>query len=104
MYGSASEDHAKLRQKILDKTLNEKPEGATHWSTRTRAREVGANQMFVSRVWRENGLKPHLTKQFKLSNDPNFQDKLVPIQEGVFFEPGSRGRRPGYPVEAAVGV
>lgn len=86
MYGSASEDHAKLRQKILDKTLNEKPEGATHWSTRTMAKEVGANQMFVSRVWRENGLKPHLTKQFKLSNDPNFQDKLEDVV-GLYLNP-----------------
>ncbi len=86
MYGSASEDHAKLRQNILDKTLNEKPEGATHWSTRTMAKEVVANQMFVSRVWRENGLKPYLTKQFKLSNDPTFRRGLKMSSDSISID------------------
>lgn len=86
MYGSASKDHAELRQRILEKTLNEKPEGETHWSTRTMAKEVGANPMFVSRVWRDNGLKPHLTKQFKLSNDPKFQEKLEDVV-GLYLNP-----------------
>lgn len=86
MYGSASEDHAQLRHIILEKTLNEKPEGETHWSTRSMARAVGANPMFVSRVWRDNGLKPHLSKQFKLSNDPKFQEKLQDVV-GLYLNP-----------------
>ena len=86
MYGSATEAHAQLRKMILQKTLNEKPEGETHWSTRSMAKAVGTNQTFVSRVWRENGLKPHLSKQFKLSNDPNFEEKLQDVV-GLYMNP-----------------
>lgn len=50
------------------------------------AKVVGANPMFVSRVWRDNGLKPHLTKQFKVSNDPKFQEKLQDVV-GLYLNP-----------------
>jgi hypothetical protein len=53
----------------VEKTLREKPQAATHWSTRTMARVVGGSHTSVNRIWHAHGLKPHLTRGFKLSND-----------------------------------
>ena len=57
---------------IIRKTTQETPPDATHWSTRSMAKAVGCSKATVQRVWRDNGLKPHRVKTFKLSNDPNF--------------------------------
>lgn len=71
---------------ILRKTTQETPRNATHWSTRTMAEAVGVSKATVQRVWRDNGLKPHLTKTFKVSNDPHFVEKLVDIV-GLYLDP-----------------
>lgn len=84
--GSKNASYAKLRRQIIDITTQEKPEGETHWSTRTLAAKLGINSMFVSRVWRENGLKPHLVKSFKVSNDPHFEEKLKDVV-GLYMNP-----------------
>jgi transposase len=86
MNGSRSASHARLRQRIIEITTTEKPVGETHWSTRTLAAKLGTNAMFVSRVWRDNGLKPHLVKSFKVSNDPNFEEKLADVV-GLYLNP-----------------
>lgn len=86
MNGSGSAGHAKLRQRIIEITTTEKPPGQTHWSTRTLAAKLGTNAMFVSRVWRDNGLKPHLVKSFKVSNDPKFEEKLTDVV-GLYLNP-----------------
>src|SRR4051794_16932783 len=57
-------------ERVIVKTLEEKPTDATHWSTRSMARATGMSQTAVSRIWRAFGLKPHQTKAFKLSPDP----------------------------------
>jgi transposase len=75
-----------LVAKILEMTTRQKPANATHWSTRTLAKALGTNRSMVSRVWRANGLKPHLSRTFKLSNDPNFVEKLVDIV-GLYLDP-----------------
>ena len=49
------------------------PPRAQRWSTRTLAKKVGIAPSSVSRIWREQGLKPHRTKTFKLSNDKDFE-------------------------------
>ena len=51
-------------------TLHDKPVNATHWSTRTLAEYLGVGATTIRRVWRSNGLKPHLSRTFKLSRDP----------------------------------
>jgi transposase len=61
---------------IIAKTTQEKPEDATHWSTRTMAAAVGVSEASVRRIWHAHGLKPHLTRTFKVSNDPQFAEKL----------------------------
>ena len=67
-------------------TTQQKPANATHWSTRTLAEALGTNRSMVSRVWRANGLKPHLSRTFKVSNDPHFAEKLVDVV-GLYLDP-----------------
>ena len=74
---------------ILQKTTQEKPPGATHWSTRTLAKAVGVSKATVQRVWAANGLKPHLVKTFKVSNDPLFAEKLRDVV-GLYLNPPER--------------
>jgi hypothetical protein len=40
------------------------------------ARAVGVSISSVQRIWRAHGLQPHRVRQFKLSKDPEFVDKL----------------------------
>jgi transposase len=72
--------------KIVQKTPQEKPENATHWSTRSMAKAVGVSKATVQRVWKAHGLKPHLMRTFKLSNDPRFVEKLVDVV-GLYLNP-----------------
>jgi transposase len=76
---------AKVKQ-IIDKTTQEKPAQATHWSTRTMAAAVGVSEATVRRIWHAHGLKPHLGRTFKVSKDPQFAEKLEAII-GLYFHP-----------------
>jgi transposase len=76
---------AKVRQ-IVEKTTQEKPPAATHWSTRTMAAAVGVSESTVRRIWHAHGLKPHLVTTFKVSNDPWFAEKLEAIV-GLYLNP-----------------
>ena len=78
-----------LTRKIVEMTTQQKPADATHWSTRTLAEALGTNRSMVSRVRRANGLKPHLSRTFKVSNDPNFAEKLVDVV-GLYLDPPER--------------
>jgi transposase len=73
-------------QAILDKTMQETPPAQTHWSQHSMAEAVGVSPSTVGRVWRAHGLKPHLIKRFKLSNDPRFAEKLEDIV-GLYVNP-----------------
>lgn len=84
--GRSSVEQAKLRSLIIKKTTKEKPDGATHWSVRSLARELGTTHSLVGRVWKEVGLKPHLERQFKVSNDPQFEEKLHDVV-GLYLNP-----------------
>lgn len=74
------------RAAAVDKTLGEKPEGQTHWSRATMAAATGLSESTIGRIWREHGLKPHLVRTFKLSNDPKFVEKLEDIV-GLYLSP-----------------
>ncbi len=71
---------------VIARTTQETPPGATHWSTRTMAAAVGISKATVQRIWRDNGLQPHRTKTFKVSNDPRFAEKLVDVV-GLYLDP-----------------
>jgi transposase len=71
---------------IIRKTTQETPEGRTHWSTRSLAKAMGLSPSTIGRVWRRHGLKPHLSRTFKLSRDPKFLEKLDDII-GLYLNP-----------------
>ena len=74
---------------MITRTLESQPEGATHWSTRAMARQVGMSQTMVSRIWRAFGLQPHRSETFKLSRDPAFVDKVRDVV-GLYLNPPDR--------------
>jgi transposase len=71
---------------ILRLTKESKPDGETHWSCRSMAKTVGVSPATVQRVWSARGLKPHLVRTFKLSNDPRFEEKLIDVV-GLYLNP-----------------
>jgi transposase len=77
---------AKQVQHIVRRTTQEKPADATHWSTRTMAQAAGVSEASVRRIWKRHGLKPHLLRTFKLSNDPRFAEKVEDIV-GLYLNP-----------------
>src|SRR3989304_1914393 len=76
----------RMARLIVEKTTRERPANATHWSTRTLAKHLGTSRSMVQRVWKANGLKPHLTRTFKLSNDRQFVEKLIDVG-GLYLNP-----------------
>src|SRR5215212_8609668 len=74
---------------VIVKTLESTPKDATHWSTRSMAREVGLTQNAVLRIWHAFGLQPHRQDTFKLSTDPQFVEKVHDIV-GLYLNPPER--------------
>jgi transposase len=72
--------------RVIAKTLEETPRGATHWSTRSMAAATGLSQSTVARIWRAFSLQPHRVETFKLSNDPLFVSKVRDIV-GLYLDP-----------------
>lgn len=71
---------------VIAKTLESIPKGATHWSTRSMARQMDMSQTAVARIWRAFGLQPHRQESFKLSSDPLFVEKVRDII-GLYLDP-----------------
>jgi transposase len=84
--GRPPKDRQGLVRRIVEMTTQQKPAGATHWSTRSLAEALGTNRSLVNRVWRAHGLKPHLCRTFKVSNDPHFAEKLLDVV-GLYLDP-----------------
>ncbi len=75
--------------KVVDMTLHAKPPAATRWSVRTMAKASGLSRSSVQRIWKAHGLKPHLTRTFKLSRDPLFAQKVADVV-GLYLNPPER--------------
>lgn len=71
---------------IIKLTTLSKPANATHWSTRSMAEKAGVSEATVRRIWHAHGLKPHLSRSFKVSNDPEFAEKLADVI-GLYLNP-----------------
>jgi transposase len=71
---------------IVRLTTEETPPGQTHWSCRTMADRVGVSHSAVQRIWSDLGIKPHRVDTFKVSNDPEFEDKLIDVV-GLYLNP-----------------
>jgi transposase len=76
-------------ERVLAMTLESLPRDATHWSTRSLAKQCGLSRSTVSRIWRAFALQPHRTETFKLSKDPLFIDKVRDIV-GLYMNPPDR--------------
>lgn len=76
-------------KRVIELTTQTLPEAGTHWSTRTMAKQAGASAATISRIWRSHGLKPHLSKTFKVSSDIHFEEKLTDIV-GLYMSPPER--------------
>jgi transposase len=75
---------------VVSDTLHNKPEdGATHWTSRLMAQRHGIGKDSVARIWRDHGLKPWRVDTFKISNDPNFEEKLVDVV-GLYLDPPAK--------------
>ena len=76
-------------EEVIVKTLESTPTDATHWSTRSMAREVGLTQSAVHRIWKVFGLQPHRQETWKLSKDPQFIEKVRDVV-GLYLNPPER--------------
>jgi transposase len=76
-------------EEVIVKTLETTPKDATHWSTRSMAAEVGLNQTAVHRIWKAFGLQPHRSESWKLSQDPQFIEKVRDVV-GLYLSPPER--------------
>ena len=76
-------------ERVLTTTLESTPRDATHWSTRTLAKDAGFSQTAIARIWKAFALQPHRTETFKLSRDPLFIDKVRDIV-GLYLAPPDR--------------
>jgi hypothetical protein len=50
------------------------------------AEKAGISHSSVARIWRAHGLEPHIVRGFKLSNDPQFVEKVRDIV-GLYLNP-----------------
>lgn len=79
-----------LEQRILDTTLKTRPgDGSTHWSVRSLAAHLGISRTIVHRVWQRHDVQPHRVERFKLSNDPQFEEKVRDVV-GLYLNPPDR--------------
>ena len=76
-------------ERVVTKVLETTPKNATHWSTRSLAKETGMSQSAVSRIFRAFALQPHRAETFKLSNDPLFVEKVRDIV-GLYMNPPAK--------------
>jgi transposase len=75
-----------IKNELCRIVCNEKPEAGTHWSTRELGKRLGIGHSSVNTILRDRGLKPHLVKQFQVSNDPDFEKKLEDVV-GLYLNP-----------------
>lgn len=71
---------------VIERTLHSTPVNATHWSVRTMAKATALSPATIQRIWSNHGLQPHRVKNFKLSSDPRFLEKLKDVV-GLYLNP-----------------
>jgi transposase len=76
----------RMQARILARTQREPSDGSTHWSTRKLGKELGVSHMLVQRVWSRAGIKPHRSKSYMTSDDPDFERKAADVI-GLYLNP-----------------
>src|SRR3990170_3769554 len=71
---------------VIVKTLETTPKGETHWSTRRMAEKAGMSHTMIGKIWRTFGLRPHISRSFKMSPDPQLVDKVRDVV-GLYMNP-----------------
>jgi transposase len=72
---------------VVRRTLEAPPPGeTTHWTAPAMAAARGISVSSVQRIWRAHGLRPHQVRNFKLSNDPRFAEKVEDVV-GLYVDP-----------------
>ncbi len=75
---------------IVNDTLHTVPDdGSVCWSTRSLGAKHGIGKDTVQRIWKARNLRPWQVDTFKLSNDPDFEAKLVDVV-GLYLDPPER--------------
>ena len=77
--GGRRRNSDQIEARILEWTKREPTDGSTQWSSRRLAKEVGASQSTVSRVWRKFGIRPPSWPVQMASDDPGFEEKATDI-------------------------
>ena len=73
-------------ERVVALTLTDAPGETTHWTADLMAAASGISASAVRRIWKKHGLQPHRYRQFKLSNDPQFVEKLYDVV-GLYVDP-----------------
>ena len=73
-------------KEVLRLTVECIPREATHWSVRLMAKAAGITNWQVQQIWKAADLKPHRLKTFKISNDPEFANKVIDVV-GLYMDP-----------------
>jgi transposase len=77
-------------ERVLTATRDHTPPGAaTHWTTRSMAAHIGVGKDTVAQIWADHGLKPWKVDTYKVSNDPQFEEKIVDVV-GLYLDPPAR--------------
>jgi hypothetical protein len=75
-----------VAERVVALTLKDPPGETTDWIADMMAAAVGISASAVRRIWKAYGLQPNRWRQFKLSNDPQFVDKLRDVV-GLYVDP-----------------
>ena len=75
-----------IAERVVSLTMESPPGETTHWTGAAMAVAAGVSVSSVQRIWRAHGLQPHRIRQFKLSKDPEFVDKLRDVV-GLYVDP-----------------
>jgi transposase len=77
---------AEVEDEVVRRTLRIPDGETTYWTAPAMAKASGISVSSVQRIWRKHGLQPHRIRQFKLSNDPKFAEKLRAVV-GLYVNP-----------------
>ena len=84
--GQPTKITAEKAKEILFLTVHRVPREATQWSLRLMAKYADVTVWQVQQVWKAANLRPHRLSTFKISNDPDFVEKVVDIV-GLYMRP-----------------
>ena len=76
-------------KEVIERAVKDPPPGCKRWSVRKMAKATGVSPSSVNRIWKNNDIKPHLVRTFKVSNDPKFKEKFWDVI-GLYLNPPER--------------